>query len=161
MKIHLENVEELKNYMYLPEDITKYITRLIKIEIKLQTYEEKLRVNVKDDILGREIIDLCRSCLLDTLIWARLTLPPKKFSDYKERVDKIVNEIDKSIAKTIGMDMPLHIYTITALNILDAFRYAKMKVYPMLIRDIINNLDTSLVRREKEEEEGLRIRRRL
>ncbi|OYT42256.1 MAG: hypothetical protein B6U88_03440 [Candidatus Aenigmarchaeota archaeon ex4484_56] len=44
MKIHLENVEELKNYMYLPEDITKYITRLIKIEIKLQTYEEKLRV---------------------------------------------------------------------------------------------------------------------
>ena len=159
MNIHLENVEELKNYMYLPEDITKFINNLIKIEIKMRTYEEKLKIGAKDDILAREIMNLCRCALLDTLIWARLVLPPQKFEKYKERVDRIINEIDKSTTKTIK-DMTLDVYTFTVLNILDALKYAKMKVYPMLIREIINNLDTSLVRREKEEEE-LRIRRRI
>ena len=159
MNIHLENVEELKNYMYLPEDITKFINNLIKIEIKMRTYEEKLKIGAKDDILAREIMNLCRSSLLDTLIWARLVLPPQNFKEYKERVDRIINEIDKSTTKTVK-DMTLDVYTFTVLNILDALKYAKMKVYPMLIREIINNLDTSLVRREKEEEE-LRIRRRI
>ena len=159
MNIHLENVEELKNYMYLPEDITKFINKLIKIEIKIRTYEEKLKIGAKDDIMAREIMNLCRSSLLDTLIWAKLVLPPQKFEKYKERVDRIINEIDKSTTKTVK-DMTLDVYTFTVLNILDALKYAKMKVYPMLIREIINNLDTSLVRREKEEEE-LRIRRRI
>jgi len=160
MNIHLENVEELKNYMYLPEDITNFINKLIKIEIKIRTYEEILKIGARDDLLAREIMNLCRSSLLDTLIWARLVLPPQNFKEYKERVDRIINEIDKSTTKTIK-DMTLDVYTFTVLNILDALKYAKMKVYPMLIREIINNLDTSLVRREKEEEEGLRIRRRI
>ena len=160
MNIHLENVEELKNYMYLPEDITNFINKLIKIEIKIRTYEEILKIGARDDLLAREIMNLCRSSLLDTLIWARLVLPPQNFKEYKERVDRIINEIDKSTTKTIK-DMTLDVYTFTVLNILDALKYAKMKVYPMLIREIINNLDSSLVRREKEEEEGLRIRRRI
>ncbi|HDD44031.1 MAG TPA: hypothetical protein ENG63_04115 [Candidatus Desulfofervidus auxilii] len=153
-------MEELKNYMYLPEDITNFINKLIKIEIKIRTYEEILKIGARDDLLAREIMNLCRSSLLDTLIWARLVLPPQNFKEYKERVDRIINEIDKSTTKTIK-DMTLDVYTFTVLNILDALKYAKMKVYPMLIREIINNLDTSLVRREKEEEEGLRIRRRI
>ena len=113
--------------MVLPEDITNFILKLIKIEWKVQLYEEKIRVRGRDDMLGREIVTLCRSALLDTLMWARLVLL-NRFNDYKERVDRLVSDIDKIYDKPEPITKPVAVYTWTARNILDAMIYAKTKV---------------------------------